>query len=256
MRALICDDDATVRLIAKRLLEEQFGCDVVECKDGIEALALLADARCNFAILDVDMPGMGGLETLEEIRASDATCDLPVIILTAERDEETVVKLMQLGVSDYIVKPLRHSSFVAKIDSLLRSLPQGQMDADSAALQIGSGRPALIADGDAGFRAMLAAEVQAFGDVVQVDSGAAALMAFRRTPAEVVFIGSRLGVMSPERVATKIREVKPWGVRLVRIVDRADQPPGEPFDGVILRARVPEALRAALRPFVALDKAS
>ncbi len=256
MRALICDDDATVRLIAKRLLEEQFGCAVVECKDGIEALALLTDAHCNFAILDVDMPGMGGLETLEEIRASEATCDLPVIILTAERDEDTVVKLMQLGVSDYIVKPLRHSSFVAKIDNLLRSLPKDQMDADAGALQIGASRPTLIADGDTGFRTLLAAEVRRFGEVVQVDSGAAALMAFRRTPAEIVFIGSNLGVMSPERVATKIREVKPWGVRLVRIVEAEGQDAGEPFDGVIVRASAPEAIKAALRPFVALDKAS
>src|SRR6187402_2379845 len=101
MRALICDDDATVRLIAKRVLVEQFGCAVVECKDGVEALAVLTETPCNFAILDVDMPGMGGLETLEEIRASEAACDLPVIILTAERDEETVLKLVQLGVSDY-----------------------------------------------------------------------------------------------------------------------------------------------------------
>src|SRR5262245_32267051 len=112
MRALICDDDATVRLIARRVLEEQFGCEVVESTDGVEALSLLADSGCNFAILDVDMPGMGGLETLEEIRASETLSDLPVIILTAERDEQTVLRLLQLGIADYIVKPLRHSSFV------------------------------------------------------------------------------------------------------------------------------------------------
>ena len=42
MRALLCDDDASVRLIAKRVLEDQFGCTVVECQDGVEALNALS----------------------------------------------------------------------------------------------------------------------------------------------------------------------------------------------------------------------
>ncbi len=256
MRALICDDDATVRLIARRVLEEQFGCAVVECKDGVEALAVLTDAPCDFAILDVDMPGMGGLETLEEIRASEATCDLPVIILTAERDEATVVTLVQLGVSDYIVKPLRHSSFVAKIDNLLRTLSSEQVPSGVGTLRINADRPTLIADGNSEFRTLLAGEVTPFGEVVEADSGAAALIAFRRQPADVVFIGSNLGVMSADRVATKIREAKPQGVRLVRIVDEGEQLAGECFDDVLLRSTAPDTLREALRPFVALGKAS
>lgn len=257
MRALICDDDATVRLIAKRVLEEHFGCTVIECNDGMEALARLGEAPpCHFAILDVDMPGMGGYETLEEIRASEATCDLPVVILTAERDEATVLRLMRLGVSDYIIKPLRHSNFVAKVDALLRTLPREQVQSGSGSLHIGRGRPALIADGDGAFRALLADQVQLFGEVVQVESGAAALMAFRDAPAEVVFIGADLGVMSAERVARKLREAKPWGVRLIRIVERADQPPGEGFDGVLVRSSAPDALQLALRPLVALEHAS
>jgi len=255
MRALICDDDAMVRLVAKRLLEKHFGCTVVECKDGFEALALLTTDPCAFAILDVDMPGMGGFETLQEIRASDVTSNLPVIILTAERDQATVLKLVQLGVSDYIVKPLHHENFVTKIEALLRKVPRDKAQS-AAALRISSDRPTLIADGDAAFRALLADQVQPFGEAVQAESGAAALMAFRRAPADIVFIGSNLGVMSTERVATKIREVKPWGVRLVRIVERADQPAGDLFDDVLVRSSVPGAIKESLKPFVTLDKAS
>ncbi len=217
MRALICDDDATVRLIAKRVLEEQFDCTVIGCDGGMEALARLGDTPCHFVILDVDMPGMGGYETLEEIRASETTCDVPVIILTAERGEATVLRLMRLGVSDYIIKPLRHSNFVAKVDALLRTLPREQVHAETGDVRITRGRPTLIVDGDAEFRTLLADQVQPFGEAVQAESGAAALMAFRDAPADVVFIGSNLGVMSAERVALKIREAKPWGVRLIRI---------------------------------------
>ncbi|MEQ1760215.1 MAG: response regulator [Vicinamibacterales bacterium] len=252
MRALLCDDDASVRLIAKRVLEDQFGCTVVECQDGVEALNALSDGSCAFAILDVDMPGMGGLETLEEIRASDVTCDLPVIILSAERDEETVIKLMQLGVSDYIVKPLRHANFVVKIEALLRTLPAEPRQVTVEPVQINPKRPALIVDGDPDFRALFAAQVQIYGDAVQADSGAAALMAFRKTPADVVFIGSGLGVMSADRVAAKIREARPWGVRLVRVIDEAGQPAGEQFDGVIVRSTSPDIVKEELKPFLAV----
>jgi two-component system chemotaxis response regulator CheY len=252
MRALLCDDDATVRLIAKRVLEDQFGCTVLECQDGVEALNALHDGSCSFAILDVDMPGMGGLETLEEIRASEATCELPVIILTAERDEETVIKLMQLGVSDYIVKPLRHANFVAKIETLLRTLPREPAQAVADPVQINPKRPALIVDGDPAFRALFAAQVQAYGEAVQAESGAAALIAFRKTPADVVFIGSGLGVMSAERVAAKIRDARPWGVRLVRVIDEVGEPAGEQFDGVIVRSTAPEVVKEELKPFLAV----
>ncbi len=121
MRALVCDDDATVRLIARRVLEDQYGCSVVECLDGREALIALGRAAYDFALLDVDMPILGGFETLRLIRGSAAS-DLPVIIMTAERDQETVVKLVQLGVSGYIVKPLSRSRLVATVDTVMRTL--------------------------------------------------------------------------------------------------------------------------------------
>ena len=76
-------------------------------------------------------------------------------------------------------------------------------------------------------------------------------MVFRRRPADVVFVGAGLGVMSPERVAAKIREVKPWGVRLIRIVDSDGEQAGECFDGVIVRSSSPDAVRRAIQPLVA-----
>jgi CheY-like chemotaxis protein len=228
----------------------------VECTDGVEALTALTGSQCNFAILDVDMPGMGGLETLEEIRASEATCNLPVIILTAERDQDVVIKLMQLGVSHYIVKPLKRANFVAKIESLLKTLPADQTQPDGTPVHLSADKPTLVVDGDASFRAVLAEQVQPFGPVLQAESGAAALIAFRRTPADVVFIGSQLGVMSAERLATKIREVKPWGVRLVRIVDGTGQAAGDGFDGSMVRSTDASVIKDELKSFLALDKAS
>ena len=160
--------------------------------------------------------------------------------------------MVRLGVSEYLVKPLRHASLVAKIDHLLRTLPKEHLQFDRSTLRIAPGHPTLVVDGDAPFRELVAAQVANFGEAIQAGSGAAALVEFRKTPADVVIIGTHLGVMSADRVATKIREVKPWGVRLIRVVDHADDPAGDLFDGVLVRTLVPETLRESLLPFVAL----
>jgi len=256
MRALLCDDDATVRLIARRLLEDRFGCEVVECGDGAEALTRLGEAPCQFAILDVDMPGMGGLETLEEIRASEETRDLPVVILTAERDQETVVRLVQQGVSQYIVKPLRHDNFVTKVEALLKGLSAEHVKSGARSIRASAGEATLVVDGDARFRQVLADAIRPFGAVVEAESGAAALVAFRKAPARLVFVGAHLGVMSAERVAEKIRGAGPRAVRLVRIVESASEDGGPSFDGALLRSTSPRAVARALQPFFACDTSS
>lgn len=128
MHVLVCDDDASTRFAARRLLEEHFGCVVQEAPGGAEALTLLAQRRFTFLLLDIDMPGLSGHDTLEEIRASELTRALPVVILSNERREDAIIKLMELGVSGYIVKPIveRHRQGIVeyrrgftKIDAVL-----------------------------------------------------------------------------------------------------------------------------------------
>jgi CheY-like chemotaxis protein len=124
IRVLICDDDATVRVVAKRMLESDLGCTVHECGDGLEVLPALAEGDFSFVILDLEMPGMNGIDTLEEIRSTDTHCHLPVMILTGEGGESTVTKLLRLGVSAYLLKPLDRASFVAKVGKLIQTLPK------------------------------------------------------------------------------------------------------------------------------------
>lgn len=255
MHVMVCDDDATVRLIVKRTIEEHLGCTVRECSDGVEALAELAEQRYSFLVLDVDMPGLNGLETLEEIRASEATRDLPVLILSADRDESTVLKLLRLGVSDYLLKPLRPTALKAKVDTLVRGLPDEPLvQGGTGAFCIRPDHPGLIVDGDLDFRFFFASQAGRYGPVVQAESGAAALAAFRRSPVDIVFIGSGLGVMSPERVAIKLREAQPSGVRLVRLVEPGQEHTvsREDFDDVLARSYMPDVFRESLRPFVSI----
>ena len=103
MNVLICDDDQATRFVAKRLLEQNFGCTVTECGNGVEALQLLGRGQFSFVLLDVEMPTMDGVDTLEEIRQCEATAELPVIILSCLRDETSLVKLMRHGITDYVL---------------------------------------------------------------------------------------------------------------------------------------------------------
>lgn len=253
MHVLVCDDDASTRFAARRLLEEAFGCVVHEAPGGAEALTLLAQQRYTFLLLDVDMPGLSGHDTLEEIRASEMTKALPVIVLSNERREHAIIRLMQLGVSDYILKPIRPATFTSKIEAVVQSLPKSLVDsADTATILVKSDAPALIADGNLDFRFFFANQVARYGPVVQAESGAAALAAFKRSPAGVVFIGNELGVVGAERLAMKIRETRPSGVRIVRVAELPQDVtlPSEYWDGVVKRTFLPDAFREWMRPYV------
>ncbi|MGE3405073.1 MAG: response regulator [Vicinamibacterales bacterium] len=254
MQVLVCDDDPSTRFAARRLLEERFGCKVHEAADGTEALAVLAEQRFTFMLLDVDMPGLSGHDTLEEVRASDVTRGLPVVVLSNERREEVIIRLMQLGVADYILKPIRPATFTSKIEAVVQSLPARLLHAtDATTIVVTPEAPAIIADGDPEFRSFFAGQVSAYGPVVQAECGATALAAFRRAPSGVVFVGRDLGVVDGERLARKIREEYPLGgVRLVRVIDALHERrgPSALWDGTLPRTFLPDVLRDGIRPYV------
>jgi two-component system chemotaxis response regulator CheY len=122
MQVLICDDDPTTRFVIKRMLTHNFGCTVSECADGAQALEALAREKFTFIFLDLEMPGMNGLETLETIRKTPETKHLPVIVLSNERRREIVQRLLELGISEYLLKPPRAESLVPKVQKLRHSL--------------------------------------------------------------------------------------------------------------------------------------
>ena len=105
VRALIVDDEPTVRLLLSRILRREVDCVVTEATNGIEALDLLASQRYDFVVIDVMMPIMDGIETLEAIRRTPDLRHLPVMVLSAVREEAQVRQLVALGVSAYLTKP-------------------------------------------------------------------------------------------------------------------------------------------------------
>ena len=103
--------------------------------NGIEALAMLRsnnqiatkDNSRLLILLDLNMPKMGGLEFLKELRADPALCNLPVVVLTTSMQDSDLTTAYQYNVAGYMIKPITFSSFVETIDVLNRYWSMSEM---------------------------------------------------------------------------------------------------------------------------------
>jgi len=120
-RLLVVDDTETIRSYLADLLEED-GCDVDTAEDGERALALLeAGASPDVVLLDVMMPGIGGLETLGEIRSRWP--EIPVIMVSIVGQAQTIVEAMRLGAADYLPKPVDENELRESVHKVLARRP-------------------------------------------------------------------------------------------------------------------------------------
>lgn len=102
-RILVVDDEMhIVRLLQKYLKSKEY--EVFTASGGLEAIQKVKDIRPHVVLLDILMPGMGGIDTLKEIKKIDSK--IVVIMVTAVVDEELAKRAIQLGADDYISKPI------------------------------------------------------------------------------------------------------------------------------------------------------
>lgn len=117
-RVLVCDDDALlVDLLAYRLTGR--GYDVIVAHDGSQALEQLAAARPDAIVLDAMMPVVDGYEVLRRVREDERLAHIPVLMLTARKQESDIVGALELGANDYMVKPFIPEELVARLSRLL-----------------------------------------------------------------------------------------------------------------------------------------
>jgi two-component system, OmpR family, KDP operon response regulator KdpE len=113
---LVVDDEPQIRRVMLTTLASQ-GYSVVEVRSGEEALEKVRDMRPDLILLDVNLPGISGLETCREIRT---TCDAPIIMLTVRNTERDKVQALDAGADDYVVKPFGVEELMARIRAALR----------------------------------------------------------------------------------------------------------------------------------------
>jgi two-component system, OmpR family, response regulator ResD len=124
---LVVDDEPTIAEIVARYLERA-GYATEIAPDGLEALRLNVERRPDLIVLDLMLPGLGGLEVLRRLRESNP--QTPVILLTAKGEQNDKLVGLRSGADDYVVKPFSPGELVARVDAVLRRVLQQGGDAE------------------------------------------------------------------------------------------------------------------------------
>jgi two-component system KDP operon response regulator KdpE len=133
LRILLVDDESAIRRALRPPLAE-LGFQVVEASRGEEALQQLRFGTFDVVLLDINMPGIGGLETLRRIRA--AFPRLPILMVTVRDGEEEKVEALELGADDYVTKPFGIRELIARIRAAVRRV-HAPVRTEDAPIQIG-----------------------------------------------------------------------------------------------------------------------
>jgi len=133
IRILVVDDESAIRRALRPPLME-LGFQVAEASRGEEALQLLRTTVFDAVLLDVNMPGIGGVETLRRIRAFAPR--LPILMLTVRDKEEEKVEALDLGADDYVTKPFSTRELVARVRAAIRRV-KSPVRAEDAPIEIG-----------------------------------------------------------------------------------------------------------------------
>ncbi len=118
-KVLVVDDERQIRRVMRISLSAQ-GYAVSEARTGEEAIDVLRRERHDIVLLDLNMPGMGGMEACRVIRAE---YDIPIVVLSVRASEQDKVEALDSGADDYVTKPFGEKELLARIRSNLRRVP-------------------------------------------------------------------------------------------------------------------------------------
>jgi two-component system, OmpR family, phosphate regulon response regulator PhoB len=135
-RVLVVEDEVDIAaLIAYQLTREGFR--VETAGDGDQALAAIERELPDLLVLDRMLPGISGDELLRSLRNAPATASLPVLLLTAKREQEDRIEGLELGADDYLTKPFSPKELVLRVQAILRRAREGGGEAGRRVLRAG-----------------------------------------------------------------------------------------------------------------------
>ncbi len=135
-RVLVVEDESDIAaLIAYQLTREGFR--VETAGTGIEALQAIARDIPDLVVLDRMLPGLTGDEVLLRLKEESATSNIPVLVLTAKREQEDRIKGFELGADDYLTKPFSPRELVLRVQAILRRVKEAGVTAGGRVLRAG-----------------------------------------------------------------------------------------------------------------------
>ena len=121
-KVLIVDDVPTNVMLVQAILKKE-GYTLLTCDSGTKALRIANEKHPNLILLDIMMPEMDGYEVLQHLKSNPETTDIPVIIMSALSDMQSIVKGYQLGATEYVTKPFQREELVKSFTASSASRP-------------------------------------------------------------------------------------------------------------------------------------
>ena len=128
-KVLVVDDEKDIIELVSYNLENE-GFKVISATAGEKALELVSSEKPEIIILDLMLPGIDGLDVCRELKRSDQTSSIPIIMLTAKGEESDIVIGLELGADDYITKPFSPRVLVARVKAVLRRIESKKEEED------------------------------------------------------------------------------------------------------------------------------
>ena len=120
MKTILVVDDDEMNLKMARFMLEQNKYDVITVNSGMDCLKVLNEKKdIDLILLDVEMPMMNGIKTLEHIREQEEFTNIPVMFLTADATEDTVIAAGKLEAAGYVKKPYMPQDFLERVENIL-----------------------------------------------------------------------------------------------------------------------------------------
>jgi two-component system, cell cycle response regulator len=193
-KVLTIDDSKTLRTIVAKHLSP-FAIKMLEAENGEEGLVRAREGSPDLILLDYNMPVMDGYHTLVELKMDPALKSIPVVMVTTETARETVIKLLKLGLKDYISKPFTREILLDKLNPIL-DLYSGQSAPENAAAAAEKPEPAtepvkrtaLLIDDKTSVLDMLKDYLKDKFQLTLADGGNSALESFSQRSFDYIFL--------------------------------------------------------------------
>ena len=195
---LTIDDSKTVRTVISKHLTP-FSVGMLEAENGEEGVACARKGSPDLILLDYNMPVMDGYHTLVELKMDPNLKSIPVVMVTTETSKETVVKLLKLGLNDYIAKPFTREILLRKINPILnlytgntvppesQLVPKPEAEADFASEA--AGKPTILAvDDKASVLELIKEHLGDRFNLTTADGGKAAIAAMAKKNYDFIFL--------------------------------------------------------------------
>lgn len=257
IKLLSVDDSKTIRLIIAKAFRP-YDCTMAEAANGAEALTVATNDRPDLIILDLTMPVMDGYETLKRLRADPKLKDIPVVMLTAEAGRENVMRIAQLGVQGYVIKPFDEAKIIERVGKVVPLKLKGDAGAplDKPESKVGI----LVVDDKPAIVESLKAGLASTGwNVSTAATAAEALEACAKKPVGVVFVSLSLPQDSAVTLLRSLRsnpatkDTPVIGMSVKSAVEEQARAQQVGFNGIVTKPIALDDVKAKVARALSLD---